>query len=77
MLFESTAVFAQIYRTYGGAIGVAILILQLTVLVAVLAGNGSVGHKVFWAFVVLLLPVIGLILYALFGPSPRDRRLLE
>jgi hypothetical protein len=77
MLFESITVFAQIYRTYGGVIGVAILILQVTVLGAVLAGNGSVGHKVVWALVVLLLPVIGLILYVFFGRSPQDRRLLE
>jgi hypothetical protein len=74
---STTLVTAQIYSNYGGVVAVVILVLQLLVIISVLAGRGSAGHKALWTIVILLLPVIGLILYVLFGRSPRDRPLLE
>jgi hypothetical protein len=67
----------MISEAYGGAVGIVIIVLQLLVIISVIAGRGSTGHKLLWTVVILLLPVLGLILYALFGRSPRDRPLLE
>jgi cardiolipin synthase len=77
MQFKLLSLTGQIYSTYDAFLAVAIFVLQIIVVVSVLAGNGSTGHKWFWTIVVLLLPVIGLILYMLFGRSPRDRTLLD
>lgn len=68
---------AQIHSSYGGFIAIAILILQLAVILSVLAGDGSAQHKILWSLVILLLPLVGLILYAVFGRSSKDRPLLE
>ena len=53
-------------------IGLLILILDVVAIVSVLAGRGTIGHKVLWIFLILVLPVIGLILYFLLGRSPKD-----
>jgi hypothetical protein len=55
-----------------GILGIVVLILDIIAIVSVLAGRGSVGHKVLWTLLVLLLPVIGMILYFLIGRSPAD-----
>ena len=47
--------------------GIPVLILFVIALVSIITGGGSLLHKVLWALIVLLLPVIGLILYFLFG----------
>lgn len=57
--------------TYG-IIGLLILILDIIAIVSVLTGGGSVGHKLLWILLILLLPVIGMILYFLIGRSPAD-----
>ena len=53
-------------------IGLIILVLDIIAIISVLTGRGSVGHKLLWCLLILLLPVIGLILYFLIGRSPRD-----
>ena len=53
-------------------IGLLILIMDVVAIVSVLAGRGTIGHKVLWIFLILVLPVIGLILYFLLGRSPKD-----
>lgn len=53
-------------------LGLIILILDIVVIVNVLRGGGSTGHKVLWVLLILFLPVIGLILYFLIGRSPKD-----
>lgn len=53
-------------------LGLLILILDIVAIVSVLGGGGSVGHKVLWIVLILLLPLIGMILYFLIGRSPRD-----
>ncbi|MCC7387936.1 MAG: PLDc N-terminal domain-containing protein [Phycisphaerales bacterium] len=55
-----------------GIIGTIVLILDIIAIVSVLAGRGSVGHKLLWTLLILLLPVIGMILYFLIGRSAAD-----
>ncbi len=44
-----------------------ILILDIIAIVSVLSGGGSVGYKLLWILLILLLPLIGMILYFLIG----------
>jgi hypothetical protein len=53
-----------------------IIILDVLVIVAVLTGRASTGHKVLWTLMILLLPLIGLILYLVLGRDARDRPLI-
>jgi len=55
-----------------GLLGLIHLILFVIALVSILAGRGSLGHKLIWTLVVLLLPLLGLILYFLFGRNAGD-----
>jgi hypothetical protein len=53
-------------------LGVIILILDVIAIISVLGGRGSVGHKLLWTLLILILPVIGMILYYLIGRSSLD-----
>jgi hypothetical protein len=55
-----------------GLIGTLIFVVDIVAIVSVLFGSGSVGHKVLWIVLILLLPVVGVVLYFLFGRSPAD-----
>ena len=55
-----------------GLIGLIIGILDIIAIISVLLGRGSVGHKLLWILLVLILPLIGMILYYLIGRSPAD-----
>jgi hypothetical protein len=55
-----------------GLVGTIILVLDIIAIVSVLAGRGSVGHKVLWTVLILLLPLIGMVLYFVIGRSPAD-----
>jgi hypothetical protein len=77
MCVLSSTQIAQVLPTYGAVVAVTVLALQVLVIISIVRGSDSVGHKVLWTALVLLLPIIGLILYALFGRSPRDRPLPE
>lgn len=52
--------------------GVLIFILDVFAVASVLAGTSSVTRKIVWTLVIFLLPVLGLILYFLFGRDERD-----
>lgn len=58
-----------------GLLGLLVLILDIVAIVSVIAGNGSLGHKLLWTLLILLLPVIGMILYYLIGRSSSDAKL--
>lgn len=58
-------------------VGTLILILDILVIISVLTGSGSTGHKLLWTILILLLPVIGLVLYFLLGRSLTDRPLIQ
>ena len=53
----------------GGLLGLIILILDVYAIVKILGSNAGTGSKVVWIVVILLLPVLGLVLWALFGPK--------
>lgn len=50
-----------------GIIGTIIFILDIIAIVMVLMGNKSVGMKLLWILIILILPIIGMILYFLLG----------
>ena len=53
-------------------IGLLILILDIVAIVSVVAGRGSVGRKLLWTLLILVLPVLGMLLYFLIGRSSAD-----
>lgn len=53
-------------------VGTVIFVLDVIAVVSVLLGRGSIGHKLLWLVLVLLLPVLGMILYYLVGRNSSD-----
>ena len=52
----------------GGILGLVILILDVWAIVNIAQSGATTGTKVLWIVLVVLLPVLGLILWALLGP---------
>ncbi|TKB28368.1 hypothetical protein FCL47_02435 [Desulfopila sp. IMCC35006] len=52
-----------------GIFGLIILIADIWAIVNILQSGAATGTKVLWTVIVLLLPVIGLIAWFLFGPK--------
>lgn len=52
----------------GGFFGLILLIVDIWAIVNVFQSNASTGAKVFWTVLILLLPLLGLIIWFLFGP---------
>lgn len=55
----------------GGLLGLIILIADIWAIVKTLESSATTGIKVLWVVVILLLPVFGLILWLILGPSKR------
>jgi hypothetical protein len=53
----------------GGLLGLIHLILTVYAIVKIVQSRAGTGSKVIWIVLILLLPVLGLILWFLFGPS--------
>ena len=53
----------------GGLIGLLILIADIWAIVKIFQSTASTGAKVLWIVLILLLPVLGLLLWLLFGPG--------
>jgi len=53
---------------FSGIFGLLILLADIWAIVSVVQSGATTGSKVIWVFLVLVLPVIGLILWLLFGP---------
>ncbi|HUG99920.1 MAG TPA: PLDc N-terminal domain-containing protein [Gammaproteobacteria bacterium] len=53
----------------GGLLGLIILILDVYAIVKTLQSSADTGTKVIWVVVILVLPVLGLLLWFLFGPK--------
>lgn len=49
--------------------GLLILILDIYAIVKLLGSNAGTGAKVGWTVLILLLPLLGVILWFLFGPK--------
>lgn len=52
-----------------GIIGLLILIADVYAILQIVQSGASNGKKVLWIVLVLLLPLLGLILWFLFGPK--------
>ena len=50
-------------------LGLIILILDIWAILKVASSGATTGTKVLWVVIIILLPVIGLILWWLFGPK--------
>ena len=53
----------------GGLLGLIILIADVWAIVKTLQSTATVGMKVFWVVLVLILPVLGLLIWLVAGPS--------
>ena len=53
----------------GGLLGLIHLVIVIYAVVKILQSGASTGAKVLWIVVVLVLPILGLILWLLFGPK--------
>ncbi len=58
------------FSLFGGLV----LVLDIFALVKLLQSGASATNKLLWVFIILLLPLIGMILYFLMGPG-RSRRI--
>ncbi|NCA68963.1 MAG: hypothetical protein EOM91_02455 [Sphingobacteriia bacterium] len=52
-----------------GLLGLIWLIVTLYALVKIIGSSAGAGSKVLWILLILLLPVLGVILWLIFGPS--------
>lgn len=48
--------------------GFILLALDIWALISVIGSNETTGKKVIWVIAILLLPLVGFILWLLFGP---------
>ncbi|MBQ0749068.1 succinate dehydrogenase/fumarate reductase cytochrome b subunit [Roseovarius sp. MBR-51] len=48
--------------------GIILLILDIWAIVSVVGSGATTGKKVLWVVLILLLPLLGFILWLLFGP---------
>lgn len=51
-----------------GVLGLIILILDIWAIIKTIGSGASTGVKVAWVVVILLLPLLGLLLWLIFGP---------
>lgn len=57
----------------GGLFGLIILFLDVYAILRIAQSSAGTGAKAVWIVVVLVLPVVGLIAWYLFGPGARNR----
>ena len=53
----------------GGLLGLLVLIANVYAIVKIFKSAASTGSKVIWIVVVLIFPVVGFIIWFLFGPK--------
>lgn len=53
----------------GGILGLAVLILDVLAIVKLIGSGASTTEKVVWIVIILVLPLLGFILWLLFGPK--------
>lgn len=54
---------------FGGLLGLIILFLDIYAIIKVAQSRASAGMKALWIVIILFLPVLGLIIWLLFGPK--------
>lgn len=53
----------------GGILGFIVLVLDIWAVVRVVGSSASVGAKILWSLLIIVLPVVGLIIWYLAGPK--------
>lgn len=53
---------------YHGILGLIILALDLWAIISTINSHKSVGKKVLWCLVVIILPILGYLIWLFFGP---------
>lgn len=53
---------------FNGILGLVILALDIWAILSVIKSSAESGIKVLWILLIVLLPVLGLIIWALMGP---------
>ncbi|KQB52096.1 hypothetical protein AQS70_04000 [Pseudomonas endophytica] len=59
--------------TFNGLIGLIILALDIWAIINVLKSNTGTGMKIIWVLLIIFLPVLGLIIWAIAGPRGNVR----
>ncbi|MCT7085250.1 PLDc N-terminal domain-containing protein [Salmonella enterica] len=59
--------------TFNGLVGLIILALDIWAIINVFKSGASTGAKGLWILLILLLPVLGLIIWAIAGPRGNMR----
>ncbi|WP_394558737.1 PLDc N-terminal domain-containing protein [Aquipseudomonas alcaligenes] len=59
--------------TLSSLVSLAILALDIWAIINVIKSSAETGKKVLWVLLIILLPVIGLIIWALMGPRGNVR----
>ena len=59
--------------TLSGLLSLAILALDIWAIINVIKSSVGTGPKVLWVLLILLLPVLGLIIWAIAGPRGNVR----
>lgn len=57
----------------GGILGLVILIADIWAIVKTFQSPATTGMKVFWLILILILPVFGLLIWLVAGPSSSKR----
>jgi hypothetical protein len=52
----------------GGLIGLLVLIADIWAIVNIIGSSASIGAKLVWTLVILILPLLGLLVWLLAGP---------
>ncbi|NWB91735.1 PLDc N-terminal domain-containing protein [Pseudomonas agarici] len=59
--------------TFNGLVGLIILALDIWAIINVLKSGAENGMKILWILLIILLPVLGLIIWAIAGPRGNVR----
>ncbi|MDR2306726.1 MAG: PLDc N-terminal domain-containing protein [Paucimonas sp.] len=59
--------------TFNGLVGLIILALDIWAILNVVKSSAEIGIKVLWILLIILLPVLGLIIWAVAGPRGNVR----
>ena len=59
--------------TFNGLIGLIILALDIWAIITVLKSGAETGMKILWVLLIIFLPVLGLVIWAIAGPRGNVR----
>ena len=59
--------------TFNGLVGLIILALDIWAIINVLKSNVGTGMKILWVLLIIFLPVLGLVIWAIAGPRGNVR----